>query len=104
MGIPNIIETAHAMGIKSKLDNAPALALGASDVNLLELVNSYSTIVNDGKMHEAILVTRILDRDGNEVYTAPTEQKQAIPYRSAFLMQQMLMGGLREPGGTSMSL
>ena len=104
MGIPNIIETAHAMGIKSKLDNAPALALGASDVNLLELVNSYSTIVNDGKMHEAILVTRILDRDGNEVYTAPTLQKQAIPYRSAFLMQQMLQGGLREPGGTSMSL
>ena len=104
MGISNIIETANAMGIKSKLDNAPALALGASDVNLLELVNAYSTVVNDGKMHEAVLVTRILDSDGNEVYTAPTEQRQAIPYRSAFLMQQMLMGGMREPGGTSQSL
>ena len=106
MGIQNIANTANAMGIKSKLDPTPALALGASDVNLLELVNSYSTVINDGKAHEAILVTRILDRDGNEIYAAPTEkdQKQVIPYRSAFLMQQLLQGGLRERGGTSMSL
>ena len=104
VGIKNIANTAHAMGIKSPLDPTPALALGSSDVNLLELVNSYSTVVNDGKAHEAILVTRILDRDGNEIYTAPTEQKQVIPYRSAFLVQQLLQAGLRERGATSMSL
>ncbi len=106
MGIQNIANTANAMGIKSKLDPTPALALGASDVNLLELVNSYSTVINDGKAHDAILVTRILDRDGNEIYAAPTEkdQRQVIPYRSAFLVQQLLQGGLSERGGTSMSL
>ena len=105
VGIKNIASTAHAMGIKSELDPTPALALGSSDVNLLELVNSYSTVVNDGKAHEAILVTRILDRDGNEIYNAPTEQQEeAIPYRSAVLMQQMLMAGMREPGGTSMNM
>ena len=75
VGIKNIASTAHAMGIKSELDPTPALALGSSDVNLLELVNSYSTVVNDGKAHEAILVTRILDRDGNEIYTAPLQNR-----------------------------
>ena len=100
-GIDNIVRTAHAMGIKSKLDATPSLTLGASDVNLLELVNAYCTPVNDGKMHEAILVTRILDRDGNEVYTEPKEQKQALPYRSAYLVQQLLMGGM---SGTSSRL
>lgn len=104
VGIDNIVNTAHAMGIKSPLDNTPSLALGSSDVNLLELVNAYSTVVNDGKAHDPVLVTRILDRDGNEIYVAPSEQHQAIPYKSAFLMQQLLLGGLREPGGTSMSL
>lgn len=104
VGIDNIVNTAHAMGIKSPLDNTPSLALGSSDVNLLELVNAYSTVVNDGKAHDPVLVTRILDRDGNEIYVAPSEQCQAIPYKSAFLMQQLLLGGLREPGGTSMSL
>lgn len=104
VGIDNIVNTAHAMGIQSPLDNTPSLALGSSDVNLLELVNAYCTVVNDGMAHEPILVTRILDRNGDEVYSCNTEQKQAIPYKSAFLMQQMLLGGLREPGGTSMSL
>ncbi|MEE0362727.1 MAG: transglycosylase domain-containing protein [Prevotella sp.] len=104
VGIDNIVNTAHAMGIKSPLDNTPSLALGSSDVNLLELVNAYSTVVNDGKAHDPVLVTRILDRDGNEIYVVPSEQRQAIPYKSAFLMQQLLLGGLREPGGTSMSL
>lgn len=105
MGIKNIIETAHKMGIKSNLDDAPALALGASDVNLLELANAYCTVANGGKAHnEAIMVTRIVDRNGNEIYTAPTEEKQAISVRTAYLMQQMLLGGLRERGGTSQSL
>mgnify|MGYP002614995021 CR=1 FL=1 len=104
VGIENIVNTAKAMGIKSKLDPTPSLALGASDVNLLELVNAYSTAANNGKMHEPVLVTRIVDRKGNEIYTAPTEQIQALPEKSAFLMQKLLMGGMREPGGTSMSL
>ena len=104
IGIENIVKTAHAMGIKSNLDATPALALGASDVNLLELVNSYATAANNGKMHVPVLITRILDRYGNEVYRTPISYNQAIPYKSAFLMQQLLMGGMREPGGTSQSL
>ena len=104
VGINNVVRTAHAMGINSELTPTPALALGSSDVNLLELVNSYATVANDGMRSDPVLVTRIVDRDGNEVYKTPKLEKQAIAYRSAFLMQQMLMGGMREPGGTSMSL
>jgi penicillin-binding protein 1A len=105
MGIKNIIETAHNMGIQSKLDDAPSLALGSSDVNLLELTNAYCTVANNGKAHpEPILITKIVDRNGNEIYLAPTEEKQAITLKSAFLVQQLLQAGLRERGGTSMSL
>ena len=101
VGIEHVARTAHAMGIKSRLEELPSLALGASDVNLLELVNAYSTVANDGSVHDPVFVTRILDRDGNEIYKVKDEQHEAIPYRSAFLMQKMLMGGL---SGTSWSL
>ena len=100
-GIDNIVKTAHDMGIKSKLDATPSLTLGASDVNLLEMVNAYCTPVNDGKAHEPVLVLRILDSDGNEIYKAPETTTQAIPYRSAYLVQQLLMGGM---SGTSSRL
>lgn len=104
MGIRNIIKTAQDMGIKSSMVEEPSLALGSSDVNLLELANAYATIANQGKHHEPVLVTRIVDKDGNEVYTGPTEEHQVLPLKSAFLMQQMLMSGVRDGGGTSQPL
>lgn len=104
MGIKRIIETARKMGIKSPLDDAPSLALGSSDVNLLELTDAYCTIAADGQHHDPVLVTRIEDKDGNEVFVGPTTTEQVVPYKSAFLVQQLLMGGMREPGGTSQSL
>ncbi|MDY3105190.1 transglycosylase domain-containing protein [Prevotella sp. SGI.027] len=104
MGIKRIIDTAEKMGIKSPLQDEPSLALGSCDVNLLEMANAYSTVANDGKHHEPILVTHIVDRDGRQVYIAPNKTEQVIPYKSAFLVQQLLLGGLKEPGGTSQSL
>ena len=100
-GIERIAKTAHDMGIKSHLDPTPALALGSSDVTLEELVNAYCTPCNNGKHREPVLVTRILDRDGNEIYVAPDDEQQALSTKSAFMVQQLLMGGM---SGTSSRL
>ena len=104
MGMKNIINTAHQMGITNELDDTPSLALGSSDVKLLDMVNSYCTVANNGKHVKPSLVTKIVDRDGKVVYQESTDEQQAIPYKSAFFMQQLLMGGMKEPGGTSQSL
>ena len=101
VGIDRIVQTAHEMGIKSKLDPTPSLTLGASDVNLLELVGSYCTPVNNGKAIDPVLVTRIEDRDGNVIYEANPEERQALSPKSAFYVQQLLMGGM---SGTSSRL
>ncbi len=100
-GIERIAKTAHDMGIKSHLDPTPALALGSSDVTLEELVNAYCTPCNNGIHNEPVLVTRILDRDGKEIYKAPTAEQQVLTPRAASLVQQLLMGGM---SGTSSRL
>lgn len=104
VGMHNVMATAERMGIQSPLENNPSLALGSSDVNVVELVNAYATVANQGRHNAPVFVTRILDREGNEIYTAPDTEQQAIPERSAFLMQQLLMAGMRDGGGTSQSL
>lgn len=103
-GIDDIIKTAHAMGIKTPLNAIPSVSLGSSDVSLLELVNSYCTVVNDGKTHDPVLVTRIEDHDGNILYEYKPVQKQAITYETAFLMTQLLRAGLTEYNATSQNL
>ena len=59
MGIKRIIETAMKLGITSPLDDEPSLALGSSDVTLLQMVNAYCVIADNGKHHDPVLVTRI---------------------------------------------
>ncbi len=105
-GIDNVVNIAHAMGVQSKLDATPSLALGASDMTLLELVNSYSTVMNDGMYRKPILVTKVVDRDGEVIYDCDIDERdaqRAMRYKTAFYMQRMLWGGVYE-GGTSSSV
>ncbi|MDR1679259.1 MAG: transglycosylase domain-containing protein [Prevotellaceae bacterium] len=103
-GIGNIIRTAQAMGITTELHNTPSLSLGSSDVQLIDLVNSYCTVVNEGKRQTPVLVSKIVDKNGKTIYRHKPQTTQAISYETAFLMIQMLRGGLSEPMGTSQAL
>ncbi|MDB5964430.1 MAG: penicillin-binding protein [Polaromonas sp.] len=65
VGPARVARLARAMGVRqSKLDEVMSLALGTSPVTLKEMVSGYSTIANDGRYIEPILVTRVEDRNG----------------------------------------
>lgn len=105
-GIDRVIDIAAKMGIKSPLEQTPALSLGSSDVQLLEMVDAYCTVMNDGMQRDPILVTRILDRDGEVIYDCEEEiakEKRAMKYKTAYYMQRLLWEGVNN-GGTSSSL
>ena len=104
VGIQEIVKYAHLLGVRTPLEEQPSLCLGSSDVSLLELVNSYSTIVNEGMYHDPILITKIEDKDGKIVYEPKTEQKRVIPYEAAWLVTELLKGGMTEPGATTQAL
>jgi penicillin-binding protein 1A len=104
VGISEIIKYAHLLGIQTPLEDKPSTCLGSSDVSLLELVNSFGTVVNEGVYHEPVMITRIEDSDGNIIYQPKNVQKRVIPYEAAWLMTVLLKGGMTEPGGTSRAL
>ena len=104
VGIRDIIQTAHRMGIHSELEPVPSLSLGASDVSLLDLVNSYCTVIDRGLYADPLFVARIEDRDGNLLYEAETNKERALSERSSYFMEQLLRGGLTQPGGTTAAL
>ncbi len=47
-GFKNVVDTAHRLGITSDLKAHPSIALGASEVNLLELTAAYGPFANGG--------------------------------------------------------
>ncbi|MBR1838929.1 MAG: transglycosylase domain-containing protein [Bacteroidaceae bacterium] len=103
-GINNVVQTAHDMGIKSELTATPALALGASDVNLLEMACAYSCVANGGDRIEPVFVTRILNAEGEVLYEARTQRTRVLPEAAADNMRRLLMAGAHEQGGTSTRL
>jgi penicillin-binding protein 1A len=104
IGWGKVIEFAHKMGIKSKLENVPSVSLGSSDVTLYELLCGYATCVNGGLSIEPILVASVIDREGKVVGEFKPKFKRALSQETAFMVQQLLLAGLTEPGGTTSNL
>ncbi|MBX2911679.1 MAG: transglycosylase domain-containing protein [Cyclobacteriaceae bacterium] len=104
LGAENVVEFAHRVGITSKLDPVPSLSLGTSDVSLFELVGAYSTFANGGIFTEPFFITRIEDKHGNVIENFVPKTRQAINEQTAYKMIYMLMGGVEEEGGSSVSI
>lgn len=63
VGIESIIDTARLLGIKSQLQPYLPIALGASDVTLMEMVYAYGVFAT-GRYMKPMLYERITNKDG----------------------------------------
>jgi penicillin-binding protein 1A len=92
VGPKNVVRTAHRLGIASKLDPNPSIALGTSEVSLLELVGAYAPFANGGHGISPHVINRIKTTDGNKVlYARATEPiNQVIEPRNVALMNTMM--------------
>ena len=92
---------ARHMGIReSELKEVPALALGAGEVTLLEMVTAYSTLANGGLYNKPQVVTRIEDRSGNVLYEAQPAPEEALPEQTAYTIVDMMRNVIGWPQGT----
>ena len=99
VGFEPVINIARAMGIRSELQPTYSLALGAWEVNLLELTSAYGTLANQGKQVEAHGISRILDSQGKVIYTADPPSEQAVDADTTAIMTWMLEGVVRHGTG-----
>lgn len=104
IGWDKVVDAAYKCGIDSKLESVPSVGLGSNDVSVFEMVKAYGTFMNQGKRIEPILVSKILDMEGNVLAEFKAEEKQVVDPENAWLMTYMLRGTVEEPGGTSQAL
>lgn len=88
-----VIKTTRTFGITSALPDVPSLALGSASISLLEMVQAYSVLANDGKAVEAFTITKITDHHGKIIYEKadPTE-KQLLDPNKTFVLNHLMMG------------
>lgn len=68
VGPQNVVNTAHRLGINSPLVSNASIALGTSEVTLLEMTGAYSTFANGGFAVLPHVITRIISEDGEVIY------------------------------------
>ena len=90
-GISNVIDLAHAMGIKSQLQPYLSTAIGASDVTLYEHVQGYETFANQGQKVDLHVINEVDDSSGHVAfkYENPSSTTVLTP-AEAFLMSDVL--------------
>jgi penicillin-binding protein 1A len=91
VGAKNVVRTAHRLGISSKLDANPTIALGTSEVSLTELVGAYAPFANGGQGVSPHVVTKIRTSQGKLLYARPADQLgQVIEPRHVGMMNTMM--------------
>lgn len=85
-----VVSFAQSLGITTELEPTLALALGASDVLPIELVNAYATFPAGGRWAPWRLITRIEGPDGDVELPAPMEPRDVMTPAEAYLLTSMM--------------
>ena len=78
LGIENVIQTSHDMGISVDLPPYPSVALGSAGIPPIDMAEGYCTLAADGMHRDAVAITRIEDRNGNVVYEHKDNPTQVL--------------------------
>jgi penicillin-binding protein 1A len=97
-----VVKTAYRLGIASKLDPNPSIALGTSEVSLLELVSAFAPFANGGNAIVPHVVERVRTLDGRLLYGGPAEPAgriidlRYVAMMNAMMRETLLIGTARK--------
>jgi penicillin-binding protein 1A len=92
VGVQPVISLARQAGIDSALRPELALALGVSEVSLLELVSAYGTFANRGIRVEPFAIRRVTDHRGQVLEEHVAEGRPVLREETAFVLTHVLKG------------
>jgi penicillin-binding protein 1A len=99
VGVKPVAALAGRLGIGSPLTSNLSLALGVSDVSLLELTAAYSGFANGGRRVEPIFISRIIDDAGRVLEENLPRLEPALDEGVAFQVTNLLKGVIEEGTG-----
>jgi len=98
-GPATVVDFAHALGIDSVLEPYLSLALGTSEVTLLELTTAYAVFPNGGQTLAPFGVLEVSDRGGHVIWRVKPQKNVVMTKQNAAIMTDMLRGVVLEGTG-----
>ena len=90
LGEDSLVNMARRIGITSNMQEVPSLALGTSEMNIIELTSAYSVFANLGYKVTPHLITKVEDSNGNVLYEANESKELILNSSLTFILNNLL--------------
>jgi penicillin-binding protein 1A len=105
LGARKTVGVAQRLGIRSELRDGPSLALGTSEVTLMELASAYSVLANGGHLVEPHVIERVRVGSGQVLHQRPGHRaRQVVAIEHVAAMNDMLNAALIDGTGRRAAL
>ncbi len=90
LGEDTLVDFSKRVGIKSKLDAIPSLALGTEEVNILEMMEAYSTFASEGYKIKPHFINKVEDMNGNVLYKYKDNKELILNKNTTYILNELL--------------
>ncbi len=92
LGVDKLIDTAKLTGITGNLDEVASLALGTSELNIIDLATGYTTFASGGYKKELYFIEKIEDMEGNVLYEKKHKEELVLNPNYTYILNEMMAG------------
>ncbi|ALM49164.1 penicillin-binding protein [Flavobacterium psychrophilum] len=92
VGPKAVVDMTHKLGVTSKIPEQPAIALGAVEITVSDMVAAYSTFANQGVYIKPMVITKIEDKSGVILDQTETVTKDVMSKDIAYAVIKLLEG------------
>lgn len=92
LGTDALVKTAKTAGIKEPLPGNPSLALGTTELNMMDFANGYQTLANEGNHKDLYFISKVEDLNGNILYERKKKNDYVLNSNYIYILNEMLTG------------
>jgi len=90
LGEELLVNMSKRLGISSNMEAVPSLALGTSEINIIELTSAYSIFANEGYKVNPHLILKIEDSNGNILYEVEEVKESILNPSLVYILNNLL--------------
>ena len=99
IGVRRTVDVARRLGVESPLHENLSIALGTSDLTLLELTSAYGSLANQGAWVKPTAIRYVLDSQRKMLEENVPQGRQALPPDLAYVVTHMMQGTIERGTG-----
>jgi penicillin-binding protein 1A len=100
-GVRRTVDLARRLGVESPLGENLSIALGTSDLTLLEITSAYGALANQGSWVRPSAIRYVLDSQRKLLEENTPQAKQVVSPELAYVMTSMLRGTIERGTGAA---